>query len=449
MGNRTRYRGVILSQQGLKRLNQAKAAVEIEHGFERFTLEALSEKTGLTPTTLSKVFNGIVKVDKRTLKCCFDAFNLTLDQSDYSDLRSGRAHLTSFNIKPSNDVACAEVSIPIPGGHLPLNSEFYIHHSIIESLCYEKMRQIGTTINIQAPQEMGKTSLIKRILAYCKTQEFNTVSLNLQLLDRDIFQDLGLFSQWVCAMISKQLGLPNQVSTFWDVSLGSKANTTHYLEDIILAHCDRPLVIAIDELNQLVDYPTLMHEFLLLLRTWSEQSKSGENPWHKLRVVIARSTEILPSSSLAPSLLNMGLLINLPEFDLAQIQDLASRYGQALTPSQVQQMITLLGRHPYRLQLAFYSLQQQTITIEDLLKNTKFITTLYAEHLRQQQWNLKRHHKLLPIFTKIINTCNPVEVDLLTGRQLQAMGLVHQEGKWAQLSCELFRLFFADFESLT
>jgi hypothetical protein len=64
---------------------------------------------------------------------------------------------------------------------------------------------------------------------------------------------------------------------FWDNSLGSKSNATDYFEDVILANLDReawaapnraasprenrPLVIAIDELNQLFAYPTLPVNF--------------------------------------------------------------------------------------------------------------------------------------------------------------------------------------------
>lgn len=147
--------------------------------------------------------------------------------------------------------------------------------------------------------------------------------------------------------------------------------------------------------------------------------------------------------SINPSLLNTGLVINLPEFTLAQVQDLARRYEQEITKSQIQQLITLLGAHPYRLQLAFYYLQQQTITLEELLDNSGSATALYAEHLQQQWWNLKRYDKLLPIFTEIVNNPKPIEIKVSLGYQLQQMGLVNLEGDRACLSCELFLSVFS------
>jgi hypothetical protein len=234
---------------------------------------------------------------------------------------------------------------------------------------------------------------------------------------------------------------------FWDNSLGSKSNATDYFEDILLANLDRPLVIAIDELNQLFAYPDIAREFLLLLRTWSEQAKvrvAGGNPWYKLRLVTVYSTEILMPPAINPSLLNTGLVIELPEFTLAQVQYLAERWEQAISEQQIKQLISLLGGHPYRLQLAFYYLQQQTITLEELLENSQIVFAIYAEHLEQQWWNLQRYPNLLPSFTQIVRQSSPMDCEAEPASQLQQMGLVHLQGLQASLACELFRPFFGD-----
>jgi AAA-like domain len=300
---------------------------------------------------------------------------------------------------------------------------------------------------------MGKTFLMTRILAYAKTQGDRTVSLNLQLADADILQNLERFLQWFCARVSKQLKLPTnrrsakQIADFWDNSLGSKSNATDYFEDVILANLDRPLVIAIDELNQLFAYPNIAREFLLLLRTWSEKAKArvaDSNPWHKLRLVTVHSTKILMPSSIDPSFLNTGLVIDLPEFTPAQVQDLAGRWEQEITEQEIEQLIALLGGHPYRLQLAFYYLQQQTIILEELLENPEIALAIYAEHLQQQWWNLRRYPYLLPSFTQIVKQSSPVDCTAELASQLQQMGLVHLHGLQASLACELFRSFFRD-----
>ena len=474
MGNYVRRRGVTLTPQGSRKLHQAKAQVEIEQNFKRYTLEVFSEKTGLTPTTISKVFTGSTAVDKRTLKCCFDVLNLKLSTEDYSYVKPEPENMTEISSMSFADNCCdlklidkypntlQNQSMPqppdhpsIPGGHLPPDSIFYIDRPILESLCYQAIGQPGAMVNICAAKQMGKTSLMTRILAYAKAQGDRTVFLNLQLADSKILGNLKCFLQWFCARLSKQLDLPDQTADFEHDSWGSKSNATDYLENVILANCDRPassrnncpLVIAIDEINQLFAYPDIAREFLLLLRTWSEKAKERvleNNLWQKLRLVTVNSTEILLPLSINPSLLNTALVINLPEFTLAQVQDLANRYGEELTEQQIEQLMTLVGGHPYRLQLAFYHLQQQTITLQELLTNSEITLAIYGEHLQQQWWNLRRHPELVPIFAQIVSNPNPVEIELYPSSQLEKMGLIHLEGERASLACELFRPFFSD-----
>jgi hypothetical protein len=79
-----RRRGVILTPQALEKLKEAKLETEIrENNGISYTLEALSDRTGLDPHTLIKVFSCQTGVDRRTLGRCFQAFNLSLEPNDY------------------------------------------------------------------------------------------------------------------------------------------------------------------------------------------------------------------------------------------------------------------------------------------------------------------------------------------------------------------------------
>ncbi|MFM7277959.1 MAG: helix-turn-helix domain-containing protein [Microcystis aeruginosa] len=90
---RQRRRGAILSKQGLAKLHHAKTQKSVEQNLRRYTLEYLSEITGLTPNTLSKIFMGSIGVDKQTLQKCFHAFDLLLENSDYYYLEEDKNHL--------------------------------------------------------------------------------------------------------------------------------------------------------------------------------------------------------------------------------------------------------------------------------------------------------------------------------------------------------------------
>lgn len=72
----------MLTAIGYQKLHRAKMHQEAEQN-TRFTLDYLSQQTGLTANTLSKIFSRSTPVDKRSLHICFTAFNLDLDHQDY------------------------------------------------------------------------------------------------------------------------------------------------------------------------------------------------------------------------------------------------------------------------------------------------------------------------------------------------------------------------------
>lgn len=80
-----RRRGVVLTPIGLARLRTRIRETEILHNDGvRYTLEDLSYRTCLDPKTISKLLEGNIGLDKRTLEHCFSAFDLELNVSDFA-----------------------------------------------------------------------------------------------------------------------------------------------------------------------------------------------------------------------------------------------------------------------------------------------------------------------------------------------------------------------------
>ncbi|RCJ40305.1 hypothetical protein A6769_02760 [Nostoc punctiforme NIES-2108] len=78
-------RGVILTTLGWQRLQEAQRNWENEKNFGvASTIEALSDRTGLDPSTVSKVTDREAGVDRRTLERFFRAFDLELHKNDYA-----------------------------------------------------------------------------------------------------------------------------------------------------------------------------------------------------------------------------------------------------------------------------------------------------------------------------------------------------------------------------
>jgi hypothetical protein len=67
-GKSNRKRGVLLTSRGWEKLHKAieRTQAEENHGV-RYTFEELSDRTELTPRTVSRVLDGKQRVDKPTL----------------------------------------------------------------------------------------------------------------------------------------------------------------------------------------------------------------------------------------------------------------------------------------------------------------------------------------------------------------------------------------------
>jgi len=101
-----RKRGVILTQQGWEKLQHSKRESEMQENFgDRYTLEELSDRTGLDPDTVAKVTTRKVGVDKRTLELFFKAFNLELAASDFSQQISNSKHLEKSSFYTRQDLS--------------------------------------------------------------------------------------------------------------------------------------------------------------------------------------------------------------------------------------------------------------------------------------------------------------------------------------------------------
>jgi WD40 repeat protein len=83
--SRGRKRGVILTPDGYRRLQEAKATSELRDNLgSRYSLAALSDRTGLAQRTVVKALDREVRIDRSTLEQLFQAFGLELLRSDYT-----------------------------------------------------------------------------------------------------------------------------------------------------------------------------------------------------------------------------------------------------------------------------------------------------------------------------------------------------------------------------
>jgi hypothetical protein len=334
-----------------------------------------------------------------------------------------------------------------PGGPIPLNSPFYIERPPIEWLSYAELEQPGSLIRIRAPRQMGKSSLMHRLLAHADMLEYRTVHLDFQEADQGVFSSLDQFLRWFCANISRRLQVAPRLDDYWDEDMGSKVSCKVYFAGYLLKQIERPIVIALNEVNRVFEHPQIAQDFLPMLRVWHEQAKH-DPAWQKLRLVLAHSTEIYVPLNLNQSPFNVGLSIRLHPFNVEQVQELAQRYhldwNTPIGCEHAAALQMLVGGHPYLVSLALYHLRQGDITIEQLLETAAMPSGIYAHHLRGLLTTLLQNPELIGPFQRVVAAGAGVSLEAIAAYKLESMGLVHLDGNVAKLSCELYRSFFQE-----
>lgn len=334
-----------------------------------------------------------------------------------------------------------------PSGSVPLDSPFYLERSPFEKQVYQEVTKSGALIRIKAPREMGKTSLLLRILNYANHLGYRTVSLNLEQVDQAILSDSNQLLRWLCANCDRLLGLQPKLDDYWDEDLGSKISSTLYFQDHILESVDTPVVLALDELQQIFEHPHVAKDFLPLLRSWYEEAKRLPI-WQKLRLIVIHSTEIYVPLQLSQSPFNVGLPIQLNDFNSEEVQELAQRYGLDWADgAQSRQLMSIVGGHPALVNLALYHLSRNEITLSQLLNTSPIATKIYAHHLQHYWATLEKQPELAQALDLVLNATEPVSLDPILSYKLNSMGVIKRSGDRAIAGCELYRRYFTNQKS--
>ncbi len=344
--------------------------------------------------------------------------------------------------------------LELPEGPVALDSVFYVERLPIESRCYETIIQPGALIRIKAPRQMGKTSLLDRIVDRAAKQGYQTVRLNLLQAEGVAFSNLDKFLRWFCACVSHKLRLPSQLNDYWDEDRGSIVNCTTYFEAHLLEQIDSPLVLALDEVDRVFQSPEIAQGFFPMLRSWHEEAKTIDS-WEYLRLVVVHSTEDYGPLDINQSPFNVGLPIELTEFTSEQIEDLARRHkldwatqvgAQDLAP-----LLAMVGGHPYLVRLALYHLAQPPLTkggkwggLEKLLQDAPTDAGIYEEHLRRHWLTLKENPELAAALKEVVTATEPVRLETMQAYKLYRMGLIKRIGDRVTPRCQLYQQYFRE-----
>lgn len=333
-------------------------------------------------------------------------------------------------------------AMPFVSGPLSIDSPFYIERPPTELLASQAIERPGCLLRLKAPRRYGKSSLMLRILARADDLGFKTVILDFKDAERLVLGDLERLLRWFCANIARQLGLASSLNDFWDTNLGSKVSCKAFLQEEILKETMPPVLIALNEVNQVFEHPQVAQDFLPLLRSFHEQARRLVS-WQKLRLVMVYSTEIYVPLRLNQSPFNVGMSLCLPPFSPEQVDELADKYNlPPFSSTQMTQLMKLLGGQPYLLNRAFYALKELGLAFERLLETAPTPSGIYGDHLQRYLAMLSDQPDLITALEAIIHHGSQVNLDRVSAYKLSSIGLVKLEGYEVKVSCDLYRLYF-------
>lgn len=343
-------------------------------------------------------------------------------------------------------------------GIVPLDSPLYLPRE-----ADERCRQALTAdrsdrgsvpfIRIKGSQGMGKSSLLVRLRDFLEREENQVVGfvdLAEVTQDPEVLTDINLllkrFTQAIADAFSESVATlnPPPITEDWPPERSSGLNCSNYLETHIFKPIQKPKTLLIDGIDEILGPDKPQNPFLKLLRSWNEQRMKvvSQSPIVWASMAIAYSTEPYPELDIKGSILqNVGLEVELPEFNAEEILKLARKYRLEWSQEQVKPLMELIGGHPTLVNQALYELSQPGMTWDQLVSNATSPTGPFGDHLLKKFSILNQTTDLKHCFDQILRggSCH----DDIAKFQLEKAGLIKINNEGVQVRFKLYQNYFS------
>lgn len=305
------------------------------------------------------------------------------------DIRSPVEH---FVPSPSPSVDVREI-LEGPAGVVRLESKFYIERGH-DALLRRQVLANGTTTTIRAPRQMGKTSLLVRGVQHAREAGQGIVYVDFQKVDSQFLGSLDGLLRYLADEIAFRLKLDqSKVDKAWDSPRGPQDKLNAFMEMYVLPAVEVPILLAIDEADQLLNAPYKTN-FFALLRAWDTQ-RAINSVWEKLNIVLVISTYpyyLIPDVNQSP--FNVGVEIYLDDFNETQVAALNRQHESPLQPADIPELMAVLGGHPYLTRQALYTLVDKSMSWAELSSVALSDNGPFGRHLRYHLWQLRNQPDL-------------------------------------------------------
>ena len=334
----------------------------------------------------------------------------------------------------------ASAPLEMPGGTIDPQSTFYVERPSDHTALAAIERQ-GVTISIKAPRQMGKSSLLMRIMDVATRQGKRVALLDFQLFEKTALTAANTFFHQFCSWLTLEVDVEDRLNDYWQAPLGNTQRCTRYMGRHLLPQLGRSLVLALDEVETIFD-TDFRDDFFGMLRSW-HNSRASAPIWKQLDLALVSSTEPYQLiGNLNQSPFNVGTQIELMDFTPEQVADLNHRHGAPLHSDQIQECIVLFGGQPYLVRQALYLVASGRIPATDLFTHATDDGGPFDDHLCYHFFRLHDREDLIQGLRQVIrdNTCTDERV----AYRLHSAGLVRIEGRTVLPRCRLYADYFRE-----
>ncbi len=345
---------------------------------------------------------------------------------------------------PEVEIPTAFANIPrdlgSPEGTMPHQSPFYIERESDQDAINALNEIDGVTITIKGPRQMGKSSLLNRLLTDGQEKTMRTAFIDFQLIENAVMENAELFYQQFCSLLSFEFDVEDLTEQYWKNPLGQVQKTTNYLQRHLFKEIkDVQILLAMDEVERMFASP-FRSDFFSMLRSW-HNSRARGGDWKRFNIALVTSTEPYQFiADLNQSPFNVGQVVELTDFTVEQTSDLNHRHGEPLNETQIKQLFDLIGGHPYLTRRALYLVASKRDTLTELVEKACEDNGPFGDHLRNYLFRMGDQEKLKEGLVQIIKyqRCSDEHVFF----QLRGSGLVKRSDNIVMLRNKLYADYF-------
>ena len=172
----------------------------------------------------------------------------------------------------------------VPGGLVRHTDPYYIQRDV-DGVVKALAPQLGETLVIKGPRQMGKSSLLMHYLVECKKAGKQIAFVDFSVFSNEDLSSYATFLSRLALVLRHTLKLGSE-----EPQIGSQFEMIQFVENEILVPIGGPLVIAFDEVDRVYRQP-YRADFFTMLRNWHNNRSPLTPEWENLDLALVISTE--------------------------------------------------------------------------------------------------------------------------------------------------------------